>query len=156
MVFDPNNANVLFSGTDGGVHRTNNVNASAVWENLNNNYQTYQYYHVALDPQNGGNVILGGAQDNGTTFGGTDAGLANNTDMSSFAGGDGVAASIARRNGGADLQFYAGTQNGNMFTNFPGFRTITPAGSASQFVTCLLYTSPSPRDQRGSRMPSSA
>ena len=24
------------------------------------------------------------------------------------------------------------------------------------FVTCLLYTSPSPRDQRGSRMPSSA
>ena len=25
-----------------------------------------------------------------------------------------------------------------------------------QYVTCLLYTSPSPRDQRGSRMPSSA
>ena len=27
---------------------------------------------------------------------------------------------------------------------------------SSQFITCLLYTSPSPRDQRGSRMPSSA
>ena len=26
----------------------------------------------------------------------------------------------------------------------------------SPAVTCLLYTSPSPRDQRGSRMPSSA
>ena len=25
-----------------------------------------------------------------------------------------------------------------------------------QEITCLLYTSPSPRDQRGSRMPSSA
>ena len=25
-----------------------------------------------------------------------------------------------------------------------------------QIITCLLYTSPSPRDQRGSRMPSSA
>ena len=25
-----------------------------------------------------------------------------------------------------------------------------------QKITCLLYTSPSPRDQRGSRMPSSA
>ena len=25
-----------------------------------------------------------------------------------------------------------------------------------EFKTCLLYTSPSPRDQRGSRMPSSA
>ena len=28
--------------------------------------------------------------------------------------------------------------------------------SAQQFTDCLLYTSPSPRDQRGSRMPSSA
>ena len=25
-----------------------------------------------------------------------------------------------------------------------------------EFIDCLLYTSPSPRDQRGSRMPSSA
>ena len=28
--------------------------------------------------------------------------------------------------------------------------------NADGFMTCLLYTSPSPRDQRGSRMPSSA
>ena len=28
--------------------------------------------------------------------------------------------------------------------------------SADQHIHCLLYTSPSPRDQRGSRMPSSA
>ena len=27
---------------------------------------------------------------------------------------------------------------------------------SSLIITCLLYTSPSPRDQRGSRMPSSA
>ena len=27
---------------------------------------------------------------------------------------------------------------------------------AEQYIACLLYTSPSPRDQRGSRMPSSA
>ena len=26
----------------------------------------------------------------------------------------------------------------------------------AQYIACLLYTSPSPRDQRGSRMPSSA
>ena len=29
-------------------------------------------------------------------------------------------------------------------------------GLLGAFTTCLLYTSPSPRDQRGSRMPSSA
>ena len=36
---------------------------------------------------------------------------------------------------------------------------INPGNSLSYSVdveTCLLYTSPSPRDQRGSRMPSSA
>ena len=31
-----------------------------------------------------------------------------------------------------------------------------PVLSAATITTCLLYTSPSPRDQRGSRMPSSA
>ena len=30
------------------------------------------------------------------------------------------------------------------------------AGTYILYATCLLYTSPSPRDQRGSRMPSSA
>ena len=30
------------------------------------------------------------------------------------------------------------------------------SGQATRIMTCLLYTSPSPRDQRGSRMPSSA
>ena len=33
---------------------------------------------------------------------------------------------------------------------------LTNAGHSSEINTCLLYTSPSPRDQRGSRMPSSA
>ena len=33
----------------------------------------------------------------------------------------------------------------------------TPQGETDlAFTACLLYTSPSPRDQRGSRMPSSA
>ena len=34
--------------------------------------------------------------------------------------------------------------------------TTTPPESAVDYICCLLYTSPSPRDQRGSRMPSSA
>ena len=36
-----------------------------------------------------------------------------------------------------------------------GMPTPRPAQAAACFL-CLLYTSPSPRDQRGSRMPSSA
>ena len=33
---------------------------------------------------------------------------------------------------------------------------LTPSQIAERFVNCLLYTSPSPRDISGSRMPSSA
>ena len=38
-----------------------------------------------------------------------------------------------------------------------GFERLSPESRYRRFfVPCLLYTSPSPRDQRGSRMPSSA
>ena len=41
---------------------------------------------------------------------------------------------------------------------FPNGASPAPAhlGQFNLFNACLLYTSPSPRDQRGSRMPSSA
>ena len=38
----------------------------------------------------------------------------------------------------------------------PGFRNSVASYTVSLLNPCLLYTSPSPRDQRGSRMPSSA
>ena len=37
-----------------------------------------------------------------------------------------------------------------------GVRSCIATWANDLFVICLLYTSPSPRDQRGSRMPSSA
>ena len=52
--------------------------------------------------------------------------------------------------------YYLGKKNPkfdtNFITNFAG-NIGTPA---MIFYTCLLYTSPSPRDKRQSRMPSSA
>jgi hypothetical protein len=143
LEFDPNNNNVLFSGTDGGVHQTLDINATNIaWVNLNNDYRTYQYYHVALDQTDGSNAVIGGAQDNGTTVGGTDLGLADNTIMSRFFSGDGVAAELAQRDGGTNVQFYYGSQLGNIRTNYPGgFRSLVPAGSSSQFVT-YFYLDP--------------
>ena len=46
-------------------------------------------------------------------------------------------------------------------TKIAGYPTVfahgmLTMGMTGRMVTCLLYTSPSPRDQRGSRMPSSA
>ena len=39
-----------------------------------------------------------------------------------------------------------------------GGKEVSPIGTTKKrgILVCLLYTSPSPRDQRGSRMPSSA
>ena len=47
----------------------------------------------------------------------------------------------------------------SIFLNIRGLffpRLIGGDGSSIVYFACLLYTSPSPRDQRGSRMPSSA
>ena len=38
----------------------------------------------------------------------------------------------------------------------PDYELMPPKGRSGRREVCLLYTSPSPRDQRGSRMPSSA
>ena len=48
--------------------------------------------------------------------------------------------------GGRDI-YYSKINNDGSFTNAVNFDIVN---------TCLLYTSPSPRDQRGSRMPSCA
>ncbi len=140
LVFDPNNPDRMYSGTDGGVHRTNDINDITIsWTNLNNNYQTYQFYHVDIDPQNGSDIILGGAQDNGTVIGGTDAGLANNTEMNGVFGGDGVAVAISRDV--TSVPRFMGVQNGPIFRITNNFAEITPTGSASQFVT-YFYLDP--------------
>ena len=89
-----------------------------------------------------------GALD-GTTTGLFD-GTINNNGLIDSEGANGTVAGFRAVNG-VDFQgelnnngTISGTQNGVYFGN------ATPAGG------CLLYTSPSPRDQRGSRMPSSA
>lgn len=130
LQFDPNNYNTLFTGTDGGVHKTVNITQSpTVWENLNNNYVTYQYYHVDLDPLTGSNIVIGGAQDNGTTIGGTQAGFSDNSQMNLILGGDGVSVGLTRRDNNTTIQYIAGFQNGIVYTNYPDFREITPSGA---------------------------
>ena len=149
LLFDPNNFDQLFSGTDGGIHKTTNINEDVVsWISLNNNYLTLQFYHIAIDPLEGSNVVFGGAQDNGTNIGGTNAGLSNNSVMNRFFGGDGVAVGLARVRDNSRLQFFYGSQNGNIRTNKfidslgrNEFRSIRPEDSESNFVT-YFYLDP--------------
>ena len=68
-------------------------------------------------------------------------------------GAPGVGKSFAAR----DLAV-AGALGGNWFglKVHEQFKTMIFQGENQLIRLCLLYTSPSPRDQRGSRMPSSA
>ena len=61
--------------------------------------------------------------------------------------------SLEQRNLLASVSFDAGFFNGDAAANGLGLVTFVADDGQSD---CLLYTSPSPRDQRGSRMPSSA
>ena len=79
-------------------------------------------------------------------------------------GGDSLDASLLWEHADVD-SFVIADANYTIGSNYadidPGF--TTPPGNSQEIVDyvnntwlCLLYTSPSPRDQRGSRMPSSA
>jgi hypothetical protein len=62
------NPRVMYQANDGGVYKTMDNSASpVVWQDLNNGYNTTQFYTVALDHGTPGNdIIIGGTQDNGT------------------------------------------------------------------------------------------
>lgn len=70
MLFLPSNPNVMLSGSDGGVHRTENCLAPFVdWSRLNNGYTTTQFYTAIIDKNApGDNTLIGGLQDNGNFF----------------------------------------------------------------------------------------
>lgn len=134
MTFNPFSNNVLFTGTDGGVHKTTDITAGSVaWTSLNNNYQTQQFYHVAIDPLSGSDIVTGGLQDNGSNYGGTGYGQPDLTTQTRFFGGDGVAVGISRDD--ACLPLFCGAQYGTFWRWCSGWTDIEPSGSSSQFVT---------------------
>ena len=58
--------------------------------------------------------------------------------------------------GGAALHIYDAIFNQNYVDHILVRHEQGAVHAADGYASCLLYTSPSPRDQRGSRMPSSA
>jgi hypothetical protein len=149
--FAPNDANKMFVGNDGGVQVTDNCSAATVaWTNLNNNYQTFQYYHVAIDPTINALNFAGGTQDNATSFrDGT--GILNFLGAAGSAddhwiiiGGDGVACGITNKDAGNSNRqhLFAGYYEGNiirtrLFNDGSAFNTtIRPPGTGDGlFVT---------------------
>jgi hypothetical protein len=139
-VFHPTNFNEVICGNDGGLQRTTDITAAGStvsWINIDN-YQTLQYYYVALDPETGRNNFIGGAQDNGTQFRDKTgviglAPLDSNNHKRVF-GGDGVAVGFSKVSG-TDQYVYCGFQLGAIRRarivsglNSGNFTNITPTG----------------------------
>ena len=93
LVFHPSNPNILYTGSDGGVHKTLNCMETAMqYNDLNKAYYTTQFYSIAIDHSQINDRILGGLQDNGTLY----TNSANvNTGWTSPTGSDGFNCAIS-------------------------------------------------------------
>ena len=129
LVFLPSNPDKMISSNDGGIFKTNDNTASSVsWTSLNNGYITTMFYTCAIDHAVTNDIIIGGAQDNGSWY-------TNSSALTSPwvtpRGGDGSFCAIAD-NGAA---YYFSIQNGKMMRakldaagNVDSFARIDPIG----------------------------
>lgn len=107
LKFGPASNVVLYCGDDGGLQKAD-ITGTVSWTPINNNYRTYQYYHVAIKQEAGVNDFIGGAQDNGTTVA-----TGGGSSMNSVFSGDGAAVGLAA--GSAPYIQYVCTQNGGVY-----------------------------------------
>jgi photosystem II stability/assembly factor-like uncharacterized protein len=147
MAFYPNNPNAMISGHDGGLSKTTNaLQQPQQWTSLNNGYLTTQFYTVAVDPQPGSELIMGGLQDNGCWY--TQA-TAYETPWFELPSGDGAYCAIAP--GG--LPFYFSSQSALGFyratvvNNQLVLSIIKPAGAEN-----FLFIAPYQLDPNDSRV----
>lgn len=149
FAFHPSITNRMVVGSDGGLAVTNDITASTVlWSGLGNQYQTLQYYHVAIDPAAGSLSFVGGAQDNSTTYRDS-KGFLNGTGLQAptdandhyvLIGGDG--GSVALTSGeGTNQYLFGSVQDGSvyrLFANGIGSQLssdLKPTGAQSEFIT---------------------
>ncbi len=152
IAFRLDNPDICYSAHDGGVSVTTNINNPTVSWSYVENYQTFQYYYVTIDPGAGRNNFMGGLQDNGTWMRdrvGLLGTAANDSNRHVFLfpafSGDGGAVGIAAHNGSQQF-VYASSQLGTirraLLPNFststlirPTGATANPQGGFGEFVT---------------------
>ncbi|TWI81188.1 putative secreted protein (Por secretion system target) [Lacibacter cauensis] len=149
FAFHPSITNRVVVGSDGGLAVTNDITAGTVlWGGLGNQYQTLQYYHVAIDPAAGSLTFGGGAQDNSTTYRDSKgflngSGLQTPVDANDhyvLIGGDG--GSVALTSGaGTNQYFFGSVQEGSVYRIFANGAAsalsgdLKPTGAQSEFIT---------------------
>jgi len=149
VAFNPVNSNEAICSNDGGMQITTDITApgsTVVWTHINN-YQTLQYYRVAIDPNIGNNNFAGGAQDNGTQFrdktGISGVAVADSNNHRRLIGGDGGSVGISKTNGGPKFLYgsvqLGSVRRGTLQASFnaieirPNGLTPTTTGSTTEF-----------------------
>ena len=129
LAFFPSNANQMISSNDGGIFYCNdNTVPSPLWTSLNNGYITTMFYTCAVDHATTDDIVIGGAQDNGSWF-------TNSTNLTTPwvtpRGGDGAYCAIADHG----AAFYFSIQEGKVMRavldgsgNIDSFARIDPIG----------------------------
>jgi len=125
IAFKPNDGDVMFSGSDGGIHRTDDNRAggagsagdgAVLWTSLNNGYFTTQFYAVCqfLNPDNDRERarIAGGLQDNGTW---STASTDPADPWTEQLGADGGYCALTNEATSEGSSRYVSTQNGGVF-----------------------------------------
>ncbi len=136
IAFFPDNPNKMISANDGGIFYTNdNTVPGVLWTSLNNGYITTMFYSCAIDHASNNDIIIGGAQDNGSWF-------TNSADVThpwvTPRGGDGSFCAIADHGS----SYYFSIQNGKTMRakvdnsgRIDSFARIDPAGGRGyQFI----------------------
>ena len=91
LVFDPTNSDIAYVGTDGGVSKSLNISSQGpTFTESNFGYGVTAFYDIGI---NGNDLLIGGAQDNGSQL----VGLEYNSNQSGLRvlGGDGFDAEMS-------------------------------------------------------------
>lgn len=136
LVFFPSDSKKMLSCNDGGIFRTTDNSAPSVaWTSLNNGYLNSMFYSCAIDHAETNDIVIGGAQDNGSWYTNSSSGTAP---WVTPRGGDGSYCAIADHGS----VYYFSIQNGKMMKaklNASGgvdsFARIDPIGGKGyQFI----------------------
>ena len=137
--FSPANSIVYYSAGDGGISRASDITLpNMVWSSLDHGYNVTQFYSVAISPDAGNNMILAGAQDNGSQLGNAPGA----SDWTLAYGGDGTVVAVSPA---SDHQLYTQYQGGQIQRqNWDGtnFADFTPSGSTNQLFVNPIVLDP--------------
>ncbi|HKQ56415.1 MAG TPA: T9SS type A sorting domain-containing protein [Candidatus Eisenbacteria bacterium] len=137
--FSPTQPNVFYAADDGGIQKAADITLTdMLWTWLNNGYNVTQFYSVTIAPEAGSNLIMAGAQDNGTQLG--DAPGAS--DWLHVFGGDGTIVKIAPI---ADDRLYTQYQGGQMQRQTRSYADvifINPSGATNQLFVNPIVLDP--------------